>query len=204
MMTPTTHGVMQHLKRATADLHTEQEALPAMQRLMDPDLSRPAYHDLLRCFYLAISACELHLQGCAAEWEAQGFDWSSRLVKKAWLEADLAQLDPCFKPEQASPSSPIAPYEGTGFPRAAGCLYVMEGSTLGARVILKRLERNQRRPAVGACRFFQGYGPGTDGRWSSFGHELEVSLGGHTAALDQATVAAGETYRFFESILGGQ
>lgn len=201
MMTPTTHGVMQHLKRATAALHMQQETLPAMRRLMDPDLSRPTYHDLLKRFYRAIAACEHHLQGCAADWEGQGFDWSIRLVKTGWLDADLAHLDPDFKPEQASPDPLIAPYTGVGFPRAAGCLYVMEGSTLGARVILKRLERDHRRPAVGACRFFQGYGPDTEERWTTFGRELESSLGGNAAALKQATVAAGETYRFFEEIL---
>lgn len=200
-MTPTAHGVMQHLKRATADLHTEQEALQPMRRLMDPDLSRPVYHQLLRRYYRAVATCERHLQGCAAEWEDRGFDWSSRLVKTAWLAADLAQLDPCFTPEPAGPSTTTAPYTGAGFPRAAGCLYVIEGSTLGGRVILKRLARDHRHPADGASRFFQGYGPDTDERWTTFGRELETSLGGNATALAEATVAAGETYRFFERML---
>lgn len=201
MKTPAIPGVMVRLKQSTAPMHDTLEALPAMRRLVDPTLTRADYHELLRRFYRANVACEHHLLRRASVWEDQGYDWSSRLVKTAWLEDDLRHLDPAFAPTPFTPDPGFVPYAGEGLARAAGCLYVLEGSTLGSRMIVKLLDQAQQRPAAGASRFFQGYGPATGERWSRLGRELEASLGGDEEALGRAVLAAGETYRFLGRIL---
>ncbi len=211
-------NVMARLKQATAALHADVEALPRMRRLVDPELARKEYQDLLRRFYRANRLCERHLLARAAVWESRGLDWSSRLGKTAWLEEDLQRLDPDWRP--STPASPLAgawfpslanledltppPYAGEGFARAAGCLYVLEGATLGSRVILGLLGRARERPAGDATRFFQGYGPRTGERWATLGRDLQAHLGQDEEAFDQALVAASETYAFLGSILGGR
>ena len=201
MKTPAIPGVMVRLKQSTAPLHDTLEDLPAMRRLVDPELTRGDYQELLRRFHRANVACEQHLLGRAPVWEDRGYDWSSRLVKTTWLEADLRHLDPAFQPTPFIADPGFAPYAGEGLARVVGCLYVLEGSTLGSRLIVRLLDQAHRRPAAGANRFFQGYGPATGERWSSLGRDLEASLGGDEAALEQAIRAAGETYQFLGKIL---
>lgn len=194
-------GVMPRLKQATSPWHTRLEHSPAMRRLLDPELSRAAYTDLLRRFHRAISACERHLQARAEAWRALGLDWSPRLIKTRWLEADLAQLDHPFQPGAQDLADQPAPYAGEGFARAAGCLYVLEGSTRGSRVILRLLARARQHPAAGADRYFTGYGPDTEARWSTLVRELEEHLSRGTDSLPQAIAAACETFCFVEDVL---
>ncbi len=211
-------NVMTRLKQATAALHADVESLPRMRRLVDPELTREEYQDLLRRFYRANQVCERHLLARAAVWESRVLDWSSRLGKTAWLEEDLQRLDPDWRPSAPevplagarfpSPASPDdlapPPYAGEGFARAAGCLYVLEGATLGSRVILGLLGRARERPAGDATRFFQGYGPLTGERWATLGRDLQAHLGQDEEAFNQALVAASETYAFLGSIFGGR
>ena len=209
-------NVMARLRQDTAALHDAIEALPLMRRLVDPQLKRAEYLDVLRCFYRANRICEGHLLDRARVWESRGLDWSSRLNKTAWLEEDLRRLDPnwlpsppdaqsitatCSTPARYGEPAPM-PYHDEGFARAAGCLYVMEGATLGSRVILGLLGRARERPAAGATRFFQGYGPLTGERWATLGRELQSELGQDEAEFSQALEAANETYAFLRTILG--
>lgn len=241
MMSSHPSGVMARLKSATASLHDALEALPRMRRLVDPDLTRGEYLELLRQFYRAHQICEGHLRARAGVWESRGLDWSSRLGKTSWLAEDLRRLDPDWRhsdegssdgvpsyrgasygwPFDGGPSapdtpairatgtaptsweaSPHLPYSGEGFAPAAGCLYVLEGATLGSRVILGLLGRARAQPAAGATRFFQGYGPLTGERWATLGRELQSELGQDEAEFSQALVAANETYAFLRIILG--
>ena len=53
--------------------------------------------------------------------------------------------------------------------QAAGALYVLEGSTLGGKVIVKMLRRNKGAAVPeNALRFFEGYGEETGNKWKAF------------------------------------
>jgi heme oxygenase len=54
------------------------------------------------------------------------------------------------------------------FARALGALYVLEGATLGARVILRDLESRMRIAIFGATRFFGGRGDSVEPMWTTF------------------------------------
>lgn len=56
--------------------------------------------------------------------------------------------------------------------QAFGALYVLEGSTLGGKMIAKMLRKNSAFPVPEtALTFFEGYGAGTGNKWKTF---LEV------------------------------
>lgn len=208
---------MARLKQATASWHDGLEALPRMRRLVDPALTRGEYLEILWRFYRSHRIVEGHLRARAGVWEVRGLDWSSRLGKTRWLEEDLRRLDPdAWELFHDGPDSALAipadrdgggnlvPYQGDGLAHAAGCLYVLEGATLGSRVILGLLGRARERPAEGATRFFQGYGPRTGERWAALGRDLQTHLGQDEEALTQALTTARETYALLGVILGGR
>jgi heme oxygenase len=84
--------------------------------------------------------------------------------------------------------------------QALGCLYVMEGSTLGGRFIARRLhEHLGLTPASGAA-FFHGYGEETGSRWKAF----QQALVRYSAATENEFAvigAAEETFSKFEKWL---
>jgi len=202
MQSPSISSVLARLKQGTTQLHADLEALPAMRRLVAPDLRRDEYRDLLLGFYRSTFICEEYLLQQAPLWQTLGLDWSRRLVKSAWLEADLRHLIPGFDPLKAGVPRGRRPYQGLGLASATGCLYVLEGSTLGGRVIQGLLRRAQEQPAAGASRFFEGYGAATGERWATLGCQLEVILGPDAEAQDHAITAATETYLFLKAFLG--
>ncbi len=70
----------------------------------------------------------------------------------------VAALPTCAAPELGSAAA------------AMGSLYVMEGSTLGGRVILRHVEPHL---GGGGCSYFTGYGDGTAAMWRSFVARLD-------------------------------
>lgn len=118
------------------------------------------------CYAAALRA----LHGFHAAWEPAiwrlpglaeaGIDGGRR--KLPLLEADLRALgiEPCGPaPEARIP----------GAAQALGALYVLEGATLGGRIIYRRVaDALGVTPERGAA-YFQGYGEDTGARWKAFG-----------------------------------
>jgi heme oxygenase len=57
---------------------------------------------------------------------------------------------------------------------AFGCLYVLEGSTLGARVLLPIVTRELDLDAAHGAVYLESYGAGTAERWAVFGAALDA------------------------------
>jgi len=75
-----------------------------------------------------------------------------------------------------------------------GCLYVVEGSTLGGQVITRQLLKSLGLTAENGVAFFNGYGAETGLRWKAFGAWLEE--GAAQLDHDDAIIAgANETFR---------
>ncbi|SEW01991.1 biliverdin-producing heme oxygenase [Luteibacter sp. 329MFSha] len=125
------------LREATRDAHEAAEASAGMRRLLAGDLDEAGYRELL--------AAQLTLFG---EWEAERREWL-RHVAPRWdyasranaLEGDLA-AEPVADTIGSHPSGSDAPGRAGGTLDSAeawGELYVIEGSALGGRLIVKML-----------------------------------------------------------------
>jgi heme oxygenase len=89
-----------------------------------------------------------------------------RLVKRHWLKEDLRALGRTTE----RPARAIPAFSSTA--EALGSLYVLEGSTLGLRLIERRLTPGH--PALDdAGHFIRGYGPDNGVRWKHFLDRLE-------------------------------
>lgn len=152
-------GSLRDLLRAGTQ--AEHERLDSGLDLTAPGLSAGRYRRVLERFH--------------GFWEG----WEPRLAEELGDEAlfgprrrlhllreDLRALgaDP-----EGLPLCPPPPIRGHA--EAMGSLYVMEGSTLGGRVILKRLE-GLGLPA-GSCGYFAGHGARTGTMWTDFLRRLE-------------------------------
>jgi heme oxygenase len=127
--------------------------------------SRIAYRSLLARLAGFYSVVESD-QSLNEAWLSIGIDPRFRR-KSHLLAADVAALD-----------GPVISFEKAALPDlktragALGCLYVLEGATLGGQVIC-RLVRD-RHGSDFPCTFFAGYGRCTGAMWRDFGNALRV------------------------------
>jgi heme oxygenase len=158
------------LARLKQETTAEHAAIERAARIMDPALSLAQYQHYLEQSYGFYAQVEPMLQRLGA-WEALGLSAAER-AKLPLLEADLAALgrDVSTLPLAAPPRLP-------GVAEAFGCLYVLEGSTLGGRVISRHV---QARLGAGVTRqFLDGYGPRTGESWQTFRGALAAAARQH-------------------------
>ncbi|UPG84828.1 biliverdin-producing heme oxygenase [Luteibacter aegosomatis] len=162
------------LRERTRDAHEAVEAAEGMRRLMDGRMDEAGYEALLAAQW-----------GLFRAWEHERAGWLDGISSRWLYTSRLAPLDMDLA---ASPfadgirSHPL-PEDGSGsyprFPRTEpseatfwGELYVVEGSTLGARLIVKHLR--ERFPAH-PHRYY-ALGETTPARWRRFQSLLDAEL----------------------------
>jgi len=158
--------ILSRLKQATQTRHA---ALESRSILLDPLLSRTAYRNCLRRFFGYYAPLELSLLG-ASIWSDAGIahpEWQ----KAPLLAQDLLNLGDT--PDQLShaPQCQSLPDLSTAA-RIFGCLYVIEGATLGGQIVTKHLNASLAITPHSGGAFFRGYGEHTGSRWKSFGKQL--------------------------------
>ena len=121
------------------------------------------YTRLLRSFFGFYRPLEDRLFALN-DWAAHGLALPGRR-KTPWLVSDLHVLGLSLEEIQALPSCaklPTISNHAQGF----GCLYVLEGATLGGRQITALLQSSP--VSTSARRFFNSYGSETGARWREF------------------------------------
>jgi heme oxygenase len=86
------------------------------------------------------------------------------------------------------------------FLQGLGCLYVLEGSTLGSRIISRRLKETLQLGKGSGASFFNAYGGLIGSRWMEF--EGFVSASVKPGQADDVVKAARETFMCFYEWLG--
>ncbi len=175
--------ILQRLKRCTADIH---ERVEQRLQIFSPEFDLPAYIRLLTRFHGFWAPLEREL-GTVAELKDPLLALETRL-KAHLLEADLRAfgIDPSDLPVCSN-----LPDVRT-FHRGLGCLYVFEGSTLGAQFIAKHVSaRFGIRESSGGS-FFNAYGPAVPERWSDF--RAFVRSRAESEKVDELQSGAKETF----------
>lgn len=153
--------VHQRLRQATRDAHGRLER---RMPFMAPDFDLAAYRRLLGAFHGFYRPLEALLAAPAQA--IAGLDWPER-VKLPLLARDLRALGMTTAEIDALPPCgglPALHERG----RVLGCLYVLEGSTLGGQVVQRLLGQRLGADAGGALAFFGSYGPEVGARWRGF------------------------------------
>lgn len=151
----------EHLKKATADAHTALEGLPVSVSIMNPQVTKAEYVHYLKLMYEVIKDTEENIFPHLSLYVE---DIASR-NKAALIENDLRTLGYPVTVHATPLSNSLSNHTP---PFAMGILYVLEGSSLGGRVILKNITNTLGYTAEEGATYFAGYGNLTGPRWKSF------------------------------------
>lgn len=184
--------LLSFLKSKTADAHA---ALEQNLNLFELVRTKDDYRLLLTRFFTLHEPLENRLAQ-AADWHALQFDFASR--RKAPLaRQDLLALGATDHELASLPRAAALP--SVDHPAAAiGCLYVLEGSTLGGQFISKHFQTSLGIAPETGGRFFHGYGPQTAARWREFGlwAEQQSARGGEDFDTRAANAASATFHSF--------
>lgn len=147
------------LKQATAGVHDELEKTPILEALVKGELSELAYIQLLKNLYFFHKPLE-HLIEQHAFWSERTFNLQVRR-KAQWLEQDLLFFKE--KPNEILPEFEWPSL--TELEQLIGCLYVLEGSSLGSLVISQLLAKKYGYGPDTGGRFYNAYGSRTQDYW---------------------------------------
>ncbi|HVJ55393.1 MAG TPA: biliverdin-producing heme oxygenase [Aliidongia sp.] len=175
------------LRHATSDLHRSVDQAFDVEGLESSSLE---YCRRLVKLHQIYTLVENALD--AVDWADAGLDLAHRIMRVRWIEEDLAKLGCTPAAALAFPALCLSSL-GEGL----GCLYVIEGSTLGGRVIYKRVKARLGFDADHGARYFFGYGADTAEMWASFIGKLN-SFGANTAIGADAEMAARRVFLLFE------
>jgi heme oxygenase len=181
--------VHSRLKSATADLHAEVESTLDLDKITE---SVAAYSEALRILYTVFDCAFNEL--AMIDFQPFEIDLESIGRRRDWLAADLHALATAPPPSQSLDFE--LPTSGHGF----GCLYVLEGSALGGRVISKRLKQTLGLgPGTGGA-YFHGLGRQTASHWSDFLTALNVIPANSAMGADAEAGAVATFLAFRQAI----
>ena len=157
----TTSAFLDTLRQTTDPAHKRLEALPISMSLVSPDITLDIYRLYLELMSRVIYDVEHSLFTEMAELIP---DIDARR-KSLMIADDLQLLDSRNVHDEL-------PLQAAGFKYtpafAMGIMYVIEGSTLGGRVIVKNIKKTLALDEVRGAKYFSGYGDGTGHMWRAF------------------------------------
>lgn len=178
-------SLMAQLRARTDNAHRRLEQVIRVEaRLADP----AQYTALLQCFLGIYRPLEQRLEDSFPHGIAE-LDLHTRR-KSHWLEQDLCVL--AAQPSVESNDLPPLQTED----QALGCMYVLEGSTLGGQMIARMARETLGLDTDSGGRFFHGYGSETGARWRAFGTAANAAARSAEVVIQsaEATFAAFERW----------
>ena len=194
--------ILRRLKMATSASHT---ALEDQLPLMNADLTREDYIQFVNRFFGFYAPLEVQLLA-SPHWHQLAFDYAPR-QKTPRLAQDLLALGRSDAALAATPRCTDLPACTTA-EQLLGCLYVIEGATLGGRSITRHLQTQLGLTPESGGAFFDGYGEQTGSHWKAFctmlsenadrqmGHSADDSADHFSVESRHAAIVAGANQTF--------
>ena len=179
------------LARLKSETRAEHNSIEATLGLTRPDLTAARYCQILKRFRGFYQPVEARISSIAG-WGPSNLDFEPRR-KVHLLDTDLKSLG-VSTPERLPVCQDLPTM--VGVTAAFGCLYVLEGSTLGGQVVGRHIHKTiGMTPSTGG-RFFYGYGDQTAAMWQVFRTAL-TAFAVSDSAQNQVVTAAISTFQSF-------
>lgn len=180
-----TDSVLDALKVETRSLHEQLESrVDMVSRLKSPE----AYRQLLEAFYGFYAPVESRLAECVGLRES-GLDFGAR-SKVSLLVRDLQRVGVGVDGLPRCAELPAIESAAEGF----GCLYVLEGATLGSQIIKRLLAQQLGISAENGGAFFNAYGDRVGMMWEGFRQTLAQYAERHPEEREAIVGGARETF----------
>jgi len=160
--------ILEKIRSATSSAHKELEESSLMKHFSDRTITKPIYTEILNRFYGYLHPLELTLNRYS-EISAYLPDYHQRR-RSTTISEDLRTMNGLYAEPSYCSNLPVINSAGKAF----GCLYVMEGSTLGGKVISGILQEKLGITNTTGAAFFYGYGKETGEKWKTFREALGV------------------------------
>jgi heme oxygenase len=184
------------IRAATAPMHRRLESSAISTSLMSEAVTPDAYYYYLCCMSEVISFYEKVIFPIIADIIP---DIDSRR-KSTNIHADLHTFNNTITPMALPVFYPLD--RQFSIPFALGYMYVIEGSTLGGRIILKHISNKLGISEKNSGKFFTGYGPDTGIYWKRFLSilsEYAIAHGQQQEIIDGACHAFESIDKYFVS-----
>lgn len=180
-----TETFLERLRAKTSVAHTNLEQLPVSVSIVNPNVTNEEYVHYLNLMHDVVKQAEEEIFPALTAFVPDINDRN----KTSLLENDLKTLG--FSKTQLH-----KPFENTASMTPAfamGVLYVVEGSSLGGRVILKNIHTALGHTEEKGATYFAGYGNQTGSKWKSFFNALTAY---EAQTNNQEEIIAGAEYAF--------
>lgn len=178
------------LKSETSTAHRQLERNPCLSRLFQTDYSIGEYRDLIAKFYGFFSAIEPLIFD---DLDPMNQPFVIHRRKTNLLAKDLSILDIDSVNSSVIPQCKHIPVLNS-FARKMGALYVLEGSTLGGRIISKKLIDHFGSAITPTLNYYESYGARVIDEWLSFQFFMAERFDNKQIEIDQVISAAIETF----------
>lgn len=183
------------LKERTKPYH---DSIDSSMNIFQQYISLDDYRHILECFWGFYVPVEMQLKAMSERLLLVD-DFEQR-YKLPMLANDLSALGVNAARRQSLPLCNDIPLLNT-VPQVLGCMYVLEGATLGGQIITRRLQQVVGVDATRDCTFFYSYGREVGAMWQKFCHVL-TDYASHPAIEEAIISAACETFEKFNRWFG--
>jgi heme oxygenase (biliverdin-IX-beta and delta-forming) len=189
-------SLLDRLRRETQESHRDVER---HLDVVNSVRTAGGYRTLLEQLYGVYCPVESELSRSMSEIATWLPDIDKRM-RTASLSLDLRVLgNVCPEALPLAPTPPLC-----SLPQRFGCLYVLEGSTLGGQTIAREVNSQLRYGAENGCSFFAGHGAETGGMWRRFREALESYAAAHSESHDTIIQSADATFHTFSGWFEGK
>lgn len=152
---------LKELRKQTGESHEKLEENDLSRKLLSPEVDMSDYQLYIAKMYGAVRACETQVYPLVSFLFP---DLSAR------YKADLIQNDllKTGVSDVKIENLPVCNFAPCSVAEALGMMYVLEGSTLGGKIIYKHIHQTLGLDADSGASFFFGYGDRTGPFWKSF------------------------------------
>jgi len=181
------------LARLKSETRLQHEQLEATVDLFNRVTSLADYRDLLMRLWGFYAPLEQRIERTSAS-STPALSWPMR-QKAPLLQRDLLALGLNAQAMAQLPqvsSAQLPPLESAA--ATWGCLYVLEGATLGGAVIARHLQQTFGLHAQNGAAFYNAYGQSIGPMWKSFGEALSEFVIATASDEDEIIRTAGLTF----------
>jgi heme oxygenase len=179
-------NILNKLRAQTSTLHSALEQTPLSAGLLAEHVTQENYVAYLQKMREIVAFYENNVFPSLANTLPD----VNKREKLQLIDKDLAYLS-ASSAELMSFENPVSQNPSTAY--ALGCMYVMEGSTLGGKVILRHISKTLGIVSGQGGSYFAGYGEETGYYWKNFLHILQEYSASHNTD-DEIITGAKDTF----------